>query len=281
MKLQHNFDTFITKFMKIDPEFWYVAFAFLVACMFWAYPIFFSRDDVLGKLIMVAGIIAMTLYHRIAGILALVVVIALLNRTPAKNSNSVVEGLTLDSSVVANPLLGTTPSPPPATIKTPDDFRRMHCMTGIKDAAKVGDMPDYGYMLKPDLFTDASGNPTMNMEGIKAVMLIDMDSLKKCKPVSTVPNTPGYNFYGTISNICDPKCDWSIKPASPAATTIAPTTTTSPTTTATTTATTMPDSEGFSTMAMLRPHIRNGRRLISNGADNMKAAANRLKRKLF
>jgi hypothetical protein len=269
MNLQHNFNTFFNKFIHFDPEFLYVSVAFLIACMFWAYPIFFSRYDVLGKLVMVTGIIAMTLYHRIAGIFALVAVIALLNRTPVHK----VEGLTMpsadstDSSAdsSANPLMNTT-SPVP---KNANDFRKMHCMTGVKDAAKFGEMPDYGYMLKPDLFTDASGNPTMSMDGIKAVMMVDQDSLKKCTPVSTVPNTPGYNFYGTIQNICDPKCDWSLKPPAP-------------TPTATANPTTAPDnSEGFSTMAMLRPHIRNGKRLLSDGANNVKAAANRLQRKLF
>ena len=274
MKLRDNFDTFFNKFIKFDPEFWYVSVAFLVACILWAYPVFFSRDDVLGKLVMVMGIIAMTMYHRIAGIFALILVIVLLNRTPVHK----VEGLTMPSAdasadasadssadASANPLLNTTPSVP----KNANDFRKMHCITGVKDAAKFGEMPDYGYMLKPDLFTDASGNPTMSMKGIKAVMMVDQDSLKKCTPVSTVPNTPGYNFYSTIQNICDPKCDWSIKPPAP-------------TPTATANPTTAPDnSEGFSTMAMLRPHIRNGKRLLSDGANNVKAAANRLQRKLF
>ena len=273
MKLRDNFDTFFNKFIKFDPEFWYVSVAFLVACIcivntltLWAYPVFFSRDDVLGKLVMVMGIIAMTMYHRIAGIFALILVIVLLNRTPVHK----VEGLTMPSAdasadASANPLLNTTPSVP----KNANDFRKMYCITGVKDAAKFGEMPDYGYMLKPDLFTDASGNPTMSMDGIKAVMMVDQDSLKKCTPVSTVPNTPGYNFYSTIQNICDPKCDWSIKPPAP-------------TPTATANPTTAPDnSEGFSTMAMLRPHIRNGKRLLSDGANNVKAAANRLQRKLF
>jgi hypothetical protein len=283
MNMQHNFDTFFNKFIHFDPEFLHVSVAFLFACMFWAYPIFFSRDDVLGKLVMVAGIIAMTMYHRIAGIFALILVIALLNRTPVHK----VEGLTMpsltndasadsssadassaDASADAstNPLLNTT-SPVP---KNANDFRKMHCMTGVKDPAKVGGMPEYGYMLKPDLFTDASGNPTMNKDGINAVLSIDMDSLKKCTPVSTVPNTPGYNFYGTVSNICDPKCDWSMNTPAPSAT---PGPTPGPTTS--------DDSEGFSTMAMLRPHIRNGKRLLSDGAENVKGAVNRLQRKLF
>jgi len=106
----------------------------------------------------------------------------------------------------------------------------------------------------------------MSKDGMKAVMMVDWDSMKKCTPVSTVPNTPGYNFYGTIQNICDPKCDWSIAPT--------PTATANPTTAPS-------NAEGFSTMAMLRPHIRNGKRFLSNGAENVKGAVNRLQRKLF
>lgn len=39
-------------------------------------------SHVLGKVVMVAVIIAMTLYHRIAGIIGLILVVAMLNRTP-------------------------------------------------------------------------------------------------------------------------------------------------------------------------------------------------------
>ena len=54
-----------------------VAFVFLVAFI---YPSFFVINSVLGKLLLVTGVIAMTMCHRIAGIVALIFVIALLNR---------------------------------------------------------------------------------------------------------------------------------------------------------------------------------------------------------
>jgi len=54
-----------------------VAFVFLVA---FVDPSFFVRNSVLGKLLLVTGVIAMTMCHRIAGIVALIFVIALLNR---------------------------------------------------------------------------------------------------------------------------------------------------------------------------------------------------------
>ena len=68
----------------VPPEFGYAAVAFLFACMIWVSP----SDDVLGKAIMVSVIIALTMYHRIAGILAVIAVIALMqttNQRPKKN----------------------------------------------------------------------------------------------------------------------------------------------------------------------------------------------------
>jgi hypothetical protein len=70
----------------------------------------------------------------------------------------------------------------------------------------------------------------------------------------------GGTQYETIYNMCDPACSWTIKPT-PAATA------------ASTTA------EGFT--PMLRPHIRTGRHLATNGLNNLKSGANRLKRQLF
>lgn len=79
-----HFQEFHKRFMKFDPEFGAVAFAFVIACMIWAFPIFFLRDNVLGKMVMVASVIAMTLYHRIAGIITLIAIIAILNQIRIK-----------------------------------------------------------------------------------------------------------------------------------------------------------------------------------------------------
>ena len=70
-----------------------VAFVFLVAFID---PSFFVRNSVLGKLLLVTGVIAMTMCHRIAGIVALIFVIALLNR-PGVDSE---EGFTPMMSMV-------------------------------------------------------------------------------------------------------------------------------------------------------------------------------------
>jgi hypothetical protein len=54
--------------------------------------------------------------------------------------------------------------------------------------------------------------------------------------------------------MCDPGCNWTTN-ASPAT------------------------KEGFT--PALRPHIRNGRRMITNGAAAVKSGVNRLKRQIF
>jgi hypothetical protein len=72
-------EEFAKRFTKLDPAFGYVAVAFLIACMLWAFPVLFLRDDVLGKIVMVSAIIAATMYHPIAGIIAVLIVIVAWN----------------------------------------------------------------------------------------------------------------------------------------------------------------------------------------------------------
>jgi hypothetical protein len=78
--------------------------------------------------------------------------------------------------------------------------------------------------------------------------------------------TNGGTQYEIINNICDPKCGWIMAKPTAAPTIAAPTTTTA-------------TAEGFT--PMLRPHIRTGRRLVTNGLNNLKSGVNRLKRQLF
>jgi len=248
--------------MNVDPELGAVAFAFVIACMVWASPLFFLRDNVLGKIVMVAAIIALTMYHRIAGIIAVIAIIAVLNQLPMK------EGM-------VNPLAsasGATPTTPAPAIsfKNPDEFRQKYCVKGLPDDPTQSGKYIMKYMLSPAFFTkmDASGNPIIGTDQLDAFHTIDMNSFTKCNPM-TLSN--GGTQYETINNICDPKCGWIMaKPtaAPTAAPTIAPTTTTSSTT-----------AEGFT--PMLRPHIRTGRRLVTNGMNNLKSGVNRLKRQLF
>jgi hypothetical protein len=248
---------FAKKFMNVDPELGAVAFAFVIACIIWASPLFF-----LGKLIMVAAIIALTMYHRIAGIIALIAIISILNQTtPMK------EGMT-------NPLAsasGATPtSPAPAiSFKTPDEFRQKYCVKGIPDDPTQSGKFIMKYMLSPAFFTkmDASGNPIIGKDQIDAFQTIDMNSFTKCTPM-TLSN--GGTQYETINNLCDHKCEWNM--ATPTAAPTAAPTIAAPTTTTTT-------AEGFT--PMLRPHIRTGRRLVTNGMNDLKSGVNRLKRQLF
>jgi hypothetical protein len=250
---------FSKRFMKLDPEFWYVTVAFLIACMIWASPVFFLREDVLGKSVTVAVIIAITLYNRIAGIIALILVIALLNRTPGK------EGLGF-----------ATPTPAPISFKSSTEFRENYCLKGVSDPTTPAQQMEYSYMLSPTMFTtDANGKLQTRPEFIKFLNLSSFNANNGCK---LDPTTKGYI---TITNLCDPTCNWAMNS----------TTATSgpaPAPTATSMPTTGPEipsindmsmTEGFT--PMLRPHIRTARHVVSNGMDNLKASANRLKRQFF
>jgi hypothetical protein len=248
---------FAKKFMNMDPEFLVVAFAFVIACMIWASPLFFLRDNVLGKIIMVAAIIALTMYHRIAGLIALIAIISVLNQltiTPMK------EGMVASAS-------GATPATPTPAISftTPDEFRQKFCVKGIPDDPTESGKLIMNYMLSPTFYgMDASGNLTAGEEQVEAIQTVDRNSFTKCTPL-TLSN--GGTDYVTIHNMCDPKCGWTMA-APTTAPTAAPTTTTASTT-----------AEGFT--PMLRPHIRTGRNLVTNGLNNLKSGANRLKRQLF
>ena len=252
---------FANRFMKLDPEFWYVIAAFIVACMIWASsPVFFLRDDILGKSVMVAGIIAMTLYHRIAGIIALILVIALLNRTPIK------EGLTF-----------ATPTPAPISFKSPDEFRQKYCLKGLPDDPTHSGKLELSYMLSPAFFTmDASGNPTLTKEQMDAFMSMNPTSFEKCTPLTT---TNGAKEYQTIHNLCDPACNWTMK-ANPSPPTTAPTAmpTTDPAIPSLPPNDDTTTTEGFNLMSALRPPLRTVRHIITDGVSNVKSVANRVKR---
>ena len=260
-------------FMKMDPAFWYVAVAFLIACI---YPVFSLRDDVLGKSFMVAGIIAMTLYNRIAGIVALIVVIAMLNR-----DRGVMEGFGMDRlGASSNPLFGgASAAPAPISFNSPDEFRQKYCLKGIPDDPTQSGKPEFSYMLSPAFFTmDASGNPTLNEATIKALGSFDPNSFNKCTPMTVKNGGVGYE---TIHNMCDPSCNWTMKSAPTPTTALS----TAPITAMPTTDPVIPSlsktttTEGF--VSALRPHIRAGRHILTDGAANVKSFANRLKRQLF
>jgi hypothetical protein len=258
-------EEFAKRFTKLDPAFGYVAVAFLVACMLWAFPVLFLRDDVLGKIVMVSAIIAMTMYHPIAGIIALIIIIAMLNQKPNKEGmlNSI--PTTPPTPTSSNPLVGSPPSSSSISFKTPAEFRQKYCTKekGVPDDLNGKGRLNMTYMLSPAFFTkmDASGNPQFTIDEITAIESMDTDSFNQCKPMTT---TDGVEHRQTINNICDPACNWTIvkKPT--------PMPTSMPTSTST---------EGFT--PMLRPHIRTARHVVSNGMDNLKSTANRLKRQFF
>ena len=241
--------SFSNKLMNLDSNICCIAVAFLVACMVCASPGFFLRDRVLGKLLLVAGVVAMTVYHRIAGIIALVAVIALLN-----HNRGIMEGM--------EGLLGSGSTPAPISFKSPPEFREKYCLRGVPESAP-GKNPEYTYMLSPTMFTDNKGTPEINTEFFSS---IDFPSFNTCKGGAT------------ITNLCDSACNWTMNPA--------PTATAVPTAMATAVPPATPamppsTSEGFTPMSTFRPHIRTGRQIISNGVVNVKSFAKRLQRQLF
>ena len=201
---------------------------------------------------MVATLITATCYNRIAGIITLIAFIAILNNVQIK------EGM-------ANPLMslsGATPAPsaPSISFNTPDEFRQKYCVKGIPDEPTQSGKLIMTYMLSPSFFTkmDASGNPIVDKEQIDAMQKIDHASYNTCTPL-TVAN--GGTQYETINNMCDPKCNWKMKTPSP------------------TSAPSDNGTEGFT--QMLRSHIRNGRDVLTNGINDLKSSATRMKRQLF
>lgn len=237
---------------QVDPEFGYVAVAFLFACMIWFSPILFLRDNVLGKVVMVLAIIALTLYHRVAGIIALIVVISIMQQQQPLR-----EGLTTkkkadaadaaDAAKDNHPLLGSAIMPSSAIqFATAAEFREKYCMKGVGQGADQ--KPGFEYMLSPALFDD---NLQLKLDAIKQMNVSSMNAANSCKP-----DPANSTNYVSIANMCDPGCNW------------------------TTNATTSPATkEGFT--PALRPHIRNGRRIMTDGAAALKSGVNRLKRQIF
>ena len=155
-------------FKKVDSH---LAVAVLVSCMIW----YLSVDSILGKAAMVSVIVASTLYHRIAGILAVMLIIAVLRA-------AVVEGF------------AATPAAP-IQFASSSEFREKYCMKGIGSSGSSSTM-DYQYMLSPALVDDINGKPQLKPEVMKQ---IDIASLNACKTDSNATPT-----------MCDPKCNWTI-----------------------------------------------------------------------
>ena len=202
-----------------------------------------QQDNVLGKVVMVSAIIALTMYHRVAGIVALIVVISIMQQQPQSQR----EGLTTKAEATEgnHPLLGSAIMPSSAIqFATAAEFREKYCMKGVGQGADQ--KPELQYMLSPALLDDKL---QLKLEAIKQMNVSSMNAANSCKP-----DPANTNNYVSIANMCDPGCNWTTN-ASPAT------------------------KEGFT--PALRPHIRNGRRMITNGAAAVKSGVNRLKRQIF
>jgi hypothetical protein len=239
-------------FKQVDPEFGYVVVAFLFACMIWASPILFLRDNVLGKVVMVSAIIVLTMYHRIAGIIALMIAISFMQ---SQQTHGQKEGFSMKlDSPMMHPLLGSAAIAPSAIqFGSAAEFREKYCMNGV--AAAGDQLPGFQYMLSPALFDKSNdGKLQLKLEAIKQMNISSMNAANSCKP-----DPANSTNYVSIASMCDPGCKW--------------------TTNQTTNPTDAPAKEGFT--PALRPHIRSGRRMMTDSVDALKSGVSRLKRQLF
>lgn len=247
-------------FKKVNPNFVYVAGAILLAGMIWASPILFLRDSILGKVAMVASIIALTLYHRIAGIIALTVIIAIMQ---TQSKNKVIEKLTMNMDAIKteSPLIATSPSPTSSSIQfaSSDEFREKYCMKGVGGAGTAP--PSLQYMLSPALFDESTGKPQFKTELIKQLNIPSFNASNSCKP-----DPSNSSNYLSIANMCDPECKWTTNtPAGSAAATPAPL---------------IPKKEGFATMVK-NSSVQNVKNYVKDSMNTMKETANTLQRKIL
>ena len=223
-----------------------IAFVYLIACVIW----FLSSENLLGKVAMVTVIVASATYHRIAGIIAVIVAVAFMQRqTHAQKEGFAMQALQKEGLAMRSlQKEGLAMPAPQIRFDSAAEFRKKFCMKGV--AQTNGNEPMVlQYMLSPALFDDSnSDKPQLKPEVIQQ---INVSSLSSC--------TANGSNHKSIANMCDPGCTR---------------TTTAPTTAP-------PITEGFNPMSALRPHIRTGQRMITDGITNLTASANRLKRQLF
>ena len=183
-------------FNKIDPTWGYATVALFFACMIWVSPMLSFRDnDVLGRIITVMSIVMVTTWNRVAGIIALSVVIAIMQ------NRSEIEGFTLPNTV-SNPVVGTTSSSSD-TWNTPDEFKQKFCTKVVLDG-----MDSLVYGLKPNsklVAYDSSGKMTDVGESHKR---IDWPSVLSCG--QTKNPIDGKDQSGGIVQLCNPTCNWKM-----------------------------------------------------------------------
>ena len=176
---------------KNDSIWGYATVAIFFACLIWVSPMLSLRDnDVLGRMITVTSIVILTMWHRVAGIIALSVVIAVMQNRPA------MEGFTLPKTI-SNPIVGSASSDDFFSWKTPDEFKQKYCIKGWGDDG-------WTYVLNPKFFNgpiDASGNPTISDKTLTSMVRLDDKTITK---ENGCPNKG-------VGQVCDTKCNWKIK----------------------------------------------------------------------
>ena len=178
---------------KNDSIWGYATVAIFFACLIWVSPL--RDNDVLGRIITVMSIVMLTMWNRVAGIIALSVVIAIMQ------NRSEIEGFTLPNTV-SNPVVGTTSSSSD-TWNTPDEFKQKFCTKVVLDG-----MDSLVYGLKPNsklVAYDSSGKMTDVGESHKR---IDWPSVLSCG--QTKNPIDGKDQSGGIVQLCNPTCNWKM-----------------------------------------------------------------------
>lgn len=181
-----------SSFNKYDSTWGYATVAIFFACMIWVSPL--RDNDVLGRIITVMSIVMLTMWNRVAGIIALSVVIAIMQ------NRSEMEGFTLPNTV-SNPIVGSVSSD---EWNTPDEFKQKYCTKVVLDG-----MDSLVYGLKPNsklVAYDSSGKMTDVGESHKR---IDWPSVLSCGQTKNPIN--GKDQSGGIVQLCNPTCNWKIK----------------------------------------------------------------------
>jgi hypothetical protein len=164
--------------------------------MIWVSPMLsFRGNDILGRIITVTSIVMLTMWNRVAGIIALIVVIAIMQ------NRSEMEGFTLPNTV-SSPIIGTTSSSSD-TWNTPDEFKQKFCTKVVLDG-----MDSLVYALKPNsklVAYDSSGKMTDVGESHKR---IDWPSVLSCGDTKNPIN--GKDQSGGVVQLCNPTCNWKM-----------------------------------------------------------------------
>ena len=158
-------------------------------------------DSILSRGAMVLVIIAATMYHRIAGIVVLIMIMAFMQNS----HTNITEGFEFPiGNTVSSGTTSSLSSSSSDTWNTPDEFKQKFCTKQLVDG-----VDSLVYTISPNskLVTyDSSGKLTDVGESYSRM---DITSVTACGTYKNPVN--GKDTLGGFGAICDPKCNWKMK----------------------------------------------------------------------